>query len=281
VSADAAVFIATAHTKGDVGSKKQEAERRMQTAGLEKEARLRENDRELEVAQSDATLAVAKAELDRQAAIATAESKAAVQQRSLVLSAAVERDRAAEETERLRAAELASKVVDAEKLLRETSGQADAQRVRAENAALVRRLEADALFYAQQQEARGRVELGAADATARRAMLVAEADGALAKLLAEAQGLDRLVAAAGGSSEYLAQTMIKERTLPQIADAQAAALRDMKPVIWHHSGGSAADGVVASLAKDMPPLLAMVKQTTGMDLMQLLKTQVERAHKTE
>jgi flotillin len=283
VHAEARVFVATAETKGEVGSKKQESDRRIQTAELEKQARLLENDRKLEVSRSDAALAIAKAELDKQSSIAAAEGKAAVDRQTLILNAEVEREHAKQEAERLRAQELAIKVVDAEKLLRETKGQTDAAEMLAENAAKIKRMEADAHFYAQKQQALGIAELGEADAKARRAMLIAEADGISAKLLAEAQGLERLVSAAGGPSEYLAQTVIKDGTLPQIAEAQAAAVREMKPVVWHHSGASgngAADGVITSLAKDLPPFFDMMKQTAGIDLMALVKTQIERAQKS-
>jgi flotillin len=282
VHADARVFVAHAETKGEIGSKQQETERRKQAAALEAEAQLTENTRQLAIAQSLAELRIAKAELERRGAVADAEAQAAIQQRTLVLSAAIERDRAFEEAERLRAGELTAKVVDAEKLVRETTGITEARRLEAENAAAIRRLEADALFYSQQQQARGMIELGSSEAEARRAMLIAEADGISAKLHAEAAGLERLVQAAGGPEQFLVQTVIKQRTLPEIAEAQAAAVRDMKPVIWHSSGGvGAQEGVLASLAKDLPPLFGMVKQTTGLDLMEMLKRQVNTTQKIE
>lgn len=284
VHAEAVVQVALAQTKGEIGSKEQESQRRMQTARLEAEAQLQENDRQLEISRSLADLEIAKAELTKRSKLADAEGKAAVEQKLLELAQEIQRQRALQETERLRAEELAKKVVDAEKLIRETGGRTEADRLVAENKAKMQlisveaqaqatRIEAEAELYAQQQRALGITQLGQAEANALLSRLNAEAAGKLAMLQAEAQGLDELVKAAGGPEQYLAQSMIKEETLPEIAKAQADAVRGMKPVIWNQTHGS--PNIVASLANDLPPYFEGLKHITGLDVTGFLKEKIK------
>lgn len=286
VQAEAIVQVALAQRVGEVGSKDQEMQRRIQTAAFEALSQLQENSRQLEISRSQADLEVARAELHRQSAIASAQAEADIEQTTLKLQQEIQRQRAMQETERLRAEELTDKIVQAEKLVRETTGQSDSDFIVASNQARMQliaveaqakatRMEADAKFYAQQQQAQGTIELGNADAKAMLAKLNTEAEGRLAMLRAEAQGLDELVKAAGGSEAYLAQSMIKERTLPQIAEAQATAVRDMKPIIWNQTQGSG-QGIVAALANDLPPYFDGLKHLTGLDVTGFLKEKMRQ-----
>jgi flotillin len=332
VHAEAVVQVALAQTKGEVGSKEQESQRRMQTARLEAEAQLQENDRQLEISRSLAELAIAQADLQKRSSVATAEAKAAVEQKTLMLQQEIQRQRALEETERLRADELATKVVEAEKLIRETGGHTEADRLIAENKAKMQlintnaqteadrlvaenkakmqlintnaqteadrliaenkakvqlisveaqakatRTEAEAQLYAQEQRAQGITQLGQAEANALLARLNAEAQGKLAMLQAEAQGLDELVKAAGGAEQYLAQSMIKQETLPEIAKAQADAVRGMKPVIWNQTNGS--PNIVQSLCNDLPPYFDGLKHITGLDVTGFIKEKLKTNEK--
>lgn len=96
------------------------------------------------------------------------------------------------------------------------------------------------------------------------------AEATLRQMEAEAEGLHRLVEAIGGPDAYKQYLVLKGDILPTIADAQAKAVKDMKPIIW--STGSEPQTPVANLIRNLPPLAEGISQWTGVDLKDLMKS---------
>ena len=129
-----------------------------------------------------------------------------------------------------------------------TEGEAESIILNAKAKAESIKLEADAELYAKQQEA----------------------VGILAIKDAEAEGLNRLITAAGNTSNLNSYLLIRDGTLPVLAEKQAMALHDMKPKIniWNTgSNGSSASKILTDLFQTGMPLFDGIKAQTGYDFL--------------
>lgn len=274
----AKIAVAKANAEAAVGEKEQEQHSRMRIAELESTTKRREYERDQDIAKSKSEFDIAAAEYDKNAKLVKYQTEAEAQQRNLDLQKDIEIRRASQETERLRAAEYAAKVVQAEVLVRESQGLADGKKIEAENlaklqiiaaaaAADAKRLDAEAVLFARQQEATGLLKLAEAEAAGKQAVL-----------LAEANGLRQKVEAAGGPQNYLAQALIQGNLLADIAEQQAKAVQGMNPKInvWSQSKGEDAPGtqVISDLVKTLPPLMDSLKSQTGIDLPALVRSKL-------
>jgi hypothetical protein len=103
-----------------------------------------------------------------------------------------------------------------------------------------------------------------------------EAKGILKLREAEAQGLERLIASAGSVDQLNSYLIVHNGMLEKIAEQQASAVRDMKPIInlTNWQTGSNINGenaslmnVVQDLVRTGVPLVESVKTSTGIDLL--------------
>ena len=239
VNQHARVNVAAAVKDGTIGEAIHLTETRQETARLEKEAKLVENDRDRDIAKSNASLAQAQAEYDRDVAIARAQSAAAGQQEEAKLQAKVEQQRVQQRVENIRAEKWSMANVQAEIAAKVAEGEANATRIQAE-----------ADLFAKQQEAAG----------------------ILAIRQAEAEGLQRLVESAGGVEGLNSYLLVDRNTLPELAQKQADALTGMNPNISVWNTGNVGEnsnlsGVVTDLFKTGMPLFDGIKQQTGYDFL--------------
>lgn len=130
--------------KGDIGAAEFSSKASQETARLVAETTVYENERAQTVAHSKADLDVKTASFDAQVNIAKIEAQKAAQMRDAELQKEVEKKRAAVETERLRADQLAHAVVEAEKI-----------KTIADAMAYEKQIQAEATLYDMQKTAEG------------------------------------------------------------------------------------------------------------------------------
>ena len=193
-----------------------------------------------------------------------------------------------QQVEALRAQELSKTSVEAEIAVRKSQGVADALIREAEGKSSAKKIEADAFANSIKikGEAQAMVTKMTADAEAESIKLKALADfvkkqnearGILELREAESIGLKRLLESAGNTESLNQYLLVRDSVLPQLAHAQAAALKDMKPNvnIWQTGGdvgsGNAYTNTIADLLKTGIPLLDGVKSQTGIDFLKNFK----------
>ncbi len=221
--------------------KNAEREMRIQVSGADADAIDGENQAQARVAASQAELAVRRAEAYQMGEGRKREAEAAVlevQNRAMAKAALAEAGRVeAEQRAKLEApakAEKAKKIVDAE---------AEAERVR-----IAARADADAIFARLDAEARGQFEI-------------------LAK---KGDGLRRIIEACGGSHEAFQILMLEH--LDNLAEASSRAISNIKfdkVVVWENGGrngrSSTAD-FLSGMAKTLPPMLQVMRDIGGVEL---------------
>ena len=247
VNQEARVAVAEAIKEGQIGEMMHQSTARQETASIEKDARVVELERSREIAEAEKNLSVAKAEYSRQQEIARIEAEGAANKRHEELSKEIEERRSLHEIEKKRANDLTRATVDAEIQIKLAEANAEAIRIKAN---------AD-LYYEQQK-----------------------AEGILAVKEAEAEGFQKLIAAAGNVHDLNHYLLVRDGVLPQLAEKQALALRDMKPKINIWNTGSqtqSASNVLTGLFQNGMPLFDGIKSQTGYDFLKSIGVKQEQA----
>lgn len=172
---------------------------------------------------------------------------------------------------------------DAQAALEQKKREAEAEAYLAEMKAKAVKAKADADKYAALQEAEGIKAKGLAEAEAKQAVLEAEAEGIRAKGDAEAEAMDKK-AEAYKKSEFAKLEMVLEMhkaVLPQVAENIAKPMGQIGEVtIYGQTGGE-----VAGMSQNVPVVMQrtfdVVKQTTGVDVADILKAETIDAKVTK
>jgi flotillin len=272
----AKIAISEKKRESDIGIADNDSATRKQLAEFEKNAKLVENDRTREIVESDTMLSVARSTFDKQKQIAEYEAKALSEKRQLELQQEVEEYRNKQETARLRARDVASANVTAEAKIKISEGDANSDIKLAEGRAQSLRINAAAEAEAIRLTASATADSIKMKAEATFIERENEAKGILKLREAEAQGLERLIASAGSVDQLNSYLIVHNGMLEKIAEQQASAVRDMKPIInlTNWQTGSNINGenaslmnVVQDLVRTGVPLVESVKTSTGIDLL--------------
>jgi flotillin len=249
---DQAVSVASLEKQQVVGEKQAAFERESQVKQAEQQMRVQvaeadagaiagENLAQAKIAASQAELLVKKAEAYQLGESRKRQAEAAVlevQNRAMAKAALAEAERMeAEQRAKLEAPAKAQKA----KLIVDAEAAAETRRLQA-------RAEADAVFMRLDAEARGQYEI-------------------LAK---KGEGLQRIVAACGGSREAFQLLMLEH--LDNLAEASSRAISNIKfdkVVVWDsggQDGRNATAGFLSGLAKTLPPMMQVMKDIGGVEL---------------
>jgi len=227
----------------DVAVKEAEREKRVAVAAADATAIAGEADAQAKIARTQATLAVTRAEASQQSEIAQRTANAEIQrvENEAQARAALAR---AERVEAERRAELEAPA-KAEKARMIVQAEADAERVK-----IAAKAEAEATF----------------------ARLDAEARGNLSIMEKKAEGLQKMVAAAGGNPDAAYRLLFLEQ-MPQVTETLAGAIANIKfdkVVLWNGAGGngtsSGVSGLVEDLVRVLPPLMQVAEEVGGVQL---------------
>ena len=240
---DREVSIAVAHKEEAIGKAEAQRDTRIKTAEANALAIQGENNSKIDVADSDSTRREREAEALRKAITAEKITQAKALEEAYVAEREAEKAR----SERERATQQANIVVPAEiakqKAIIEAEAEAERLRVSAKG-------EADAIFAKMEAEARGLYEI----------------------LTKQAEGYEKVVSAAGGSTNSAFQLLILEK-LPDLVKTQVEAIKNIKIdkiTVWDNGqGGQTGNGstadFVSGLMKSIPPLNDLFGMA-GMDL---------------
>lgn len=232
-------------------------------AGFERDAQVKDAEREMRVRLALANAKAIEGENDAQALIAASKAELAVKQAEAYQTA---------ETKKREAEAL---VLEAQNRAMAKAALADAAKVEAE-----RRAELEA--PAKAEKARVIVE---AEAAAERRKLEAQADAAaiFARLEAEArgqyeilakkgEGLQRIIDACGGAQQAFQLMMLEH--LDNLTEASSRAISNIKfdkVVVWengngHANGGGATSNFLQSMARTLPPMMQVMRDIAGVEL---------------
>lgn len=163
---------------------------------------------------------------------------------------------------------------DAQAELEQQKREAEAKAYMAEMEARAVRVKAEADKFAALQEAEGIKARGLAGAEATRARLEAEAEGIRAKGNAEAEAMDKK-SEAFNKSEFAKLEMILEMqktVLPQVAEQVAKPMSQIGDVTIYGSNGTEVQGMAANVPIVMKQTFDVVKDVTGVDLADVMKS---------
>ena len=244
---DQAVGEQEAEYERDVRVKEAQREMRVRTAQADAAAVEGENEAQALVLASKAQLAVRDAEAYQLGQTKKREAEAAVQEaahRAMAKAALAEAEKVEAEQraelEALAKAQKAKRIVDAEAAGEQRRIEADA--------------EAHAIFAKFEAEARGQYEL-------------------MAK---KAEGLEKIVAACGGSEKAFQMLMLEH--LDALTEASAKAISNIKfdkVVVWeggNKDGTSNTAGFLQNMARTLPPMMQVMKDVAGVELPESLVT---------
>lgn len=172
---------------------------------------------------------------------------------------------------------------DAQALLEQQKREAEAKAYMAEQEAKAVKAKADAAKYAALQEAEGIKAKGIAEAEATQAKLQAEAEGIRAKGDAEAEAMDKK-SEAFKKSEFAKLEMVLEMqktVLPQVAENIAKPMGQIKDITIYGQNGSEMSGISQNVPVVMKKTFDIVKDTTGVDLADVMKSETIEAKVTK
>lgn len=161
--------------------------------------------------------------------------------------------------------------------------EAEAKAYMAEQEAKAVKAKADAAKYAALQEAAGIEAKGKAEAAATQAKLTAEAEGIRAKGNAEAEAMDKK-SEAFKKSEFARLEMVLEMqkaVLPQVAQSVAEPMSQIKDVRIYGNSGSEIQGISQNVPAVMQKTFDIVKETTGVDLADVMRAETIDAKVTK
>ena len=172
---------------------------------------------------------------------------------------------------------------DAQAELEQKKREAEAKAYMAEQEAKAIKAAADAKKYAALQEAEGIKAKGLAEAEATQAKLTAEAEGIRAKGDAEAEAMDKK-SEAFKKSEFARLEMVLEMqktVLPQVAQSVAEPMAQIKDVRIYGNTGSEIQGISQNVPAVMQRTFDIVKETTGVDLADVMRAETIDAKVTK
>lgn len=172
---------------------------------------------------------------------------------------------------------------DAQAELERQKREAEAKAYMAEQEAKAVKAKADAAKYAALQEAAGIEAKGKAEAAATQAKLTAEAEGIRAKGDAEAEAMDKK-SEAFKKSEFARLEMVLEMqkaVLPQVAQSVAEPMSQIKDVRIYGNSGSEIQGISQNVPAVMQKTFDIVKETTGVDLADVMRAETIDAKVTK
>ena len=172
---------------------------------------------------------------------------------------------------------------DAQAELEKQKREAEAKAYMAEQEAKAVKAKADAAKYAALQEAEGIKAKGEAEAAATQAKLTAEAEGIRAKGDAEAEAMDKK-SEAFKKSEFARLEMVLEMqkaVLPQVAQSVAEPMSQIKDVRIYGNTGSEIQGISQNVPAVMQKTFDIVKETTGVDLADVMRAETIDAKVTK
>lgn len=229
--------VAQAQKEGEIGMKKQETEKRIKVAELDKNSIQAENQRLGEIAKSKAELAEAEALSKKRTDIANVQAKVAAQKRQAELKKELYIKTQEQEIEKKRAKYRVKATVEAEALIVESKGKAKSMQ-----------LIADADFYKKQKEA----------------------DGIYAVYKAQADGLNKIIEFVNKNSALVQFHMALEKDLyPTISKHGADAVKDIKPYIKVWNTGSDPENPFTPIIKgvqSMNPLIYGITRQGNMTI---------------
>jgi len=242
----AKVAVAESKAQGDIGAQERVSRAIKETSRMKAETTVFENERFQTVAQSKMELEVKEANLNAQVRIAKIEGDKAAEMRQAELQKNLEKQRAAVETERLRADELAKAIVEAEKIKQ----LADAR-------AYEKTKQAEASLYQAQKLAEG--QLISKDM---------ESQGVQKMYTAQASGLQQLIGVFNNPQFALQYLMLEKGLFQELAAQNAKAVQGLSPKInvWTTSGvGAEMDSAkpIRDIFQALPPLLTTIQEQTG------------------
>jgi flotillin len=270
------VSVASAQKDRDIGLEEANRERAVKIAAIQKEQAVGEQqagfERDMAVKEAERAKRVAVAAADAAAIAGEAESQGKVVRTQATL--AITRAEASQQSE------IAQRTAKAEIERVENEAQARAAIARADRVEAERRAELEAPAKAEkarmivQAEADAeRVKIAArAEAEATFARLDAEARGNLSIMEKKAEGLQKMVAAAGGDPDAAYRLLFLEQ-MPAVTSTLAGAISNIKfdkVVMWNGATGNGANGGVSSLVEDLvkvlPPLMQVAEEIGGVQL---------------
>jgi flotillin len=172
---------------------------------------------------------------------------------------------------------------DAQAELEQKKREAEAKAYMAEQEAKAVKAKADAMKYAALQEAAGIEAKGKAEAAATQAKLAAEAEGIRAKGDAEAEAMDKK-SEAFKKSEFARLEMVLEMqktVLPQVAQSVAEPMSQIKDVRIYGNTGAEIQGISQNVPAVMQRTFDIVKETTGVDLADVMRAETIDAKVTK
>mgnify|MGYP002511136660 FL=1 len=172
---------------------------------------------------------------------------------------------------------------DAQAELEQKKREAEAKAYMAEQEAKAIKAAADAKKYAALQEAEGIKAKGLAEAEATQAKLTAEAEGIRAKGDAEAEAMDKK-SEAFNKSEFARLEMVLEMqktVLPQVAQSVAEPMSQIKDVRIYGNTGAEIQGISQNVPAVMQRTFDIVKETTGVDLADVMRAETIDAKVTK
>ena len=274
---DQSVSVASSQKDRDIGLEEAKRERAVRVASIQKEQAVGEQqaafERDMAVKEAERAKRVAVAAADAAAIAGEAESQGKVVRTQATL--AVTRAEASQQSE------IAQRTAKAEVERVENEAQARAAIARAERVEAERRAELEApakaekarMIVAAEADAE-RVKIAArAEAEATFARLDAEARGNLSIMEKKAEGLQKMVAAAGGNPDAAYRLLFLEQ-MPAVTQTLAGAISNIKfdkVVLWNGgAGGTNGPGGVSSLVEDLvkvlPPLMQVAEEIGGVQL---------------
>lgn len=164
--------------------------------------------------------------------------------------------------------------IDAQAELEQKKREAEARAYTAEQEALAIKTKADAAKYSALQEAEAIKARGEAEAAAIQVRLQAEAEGIRAKGDAEAEAMDKK-SEAFKKSEFAKLEMVLEMqkiVLPQVAEQVAKPMSQIGGVTIYGSNGTEMQGISANVPAVMKQTFDVVKDVTGVDLADVMKS---------
>lgn len=228
---------------------------------------------DIKQAEADAAYEIQKEEQRRTIEITSANANIAKQEREIELKrkeAEVKEQALDAEVKKAAEAEKFARLQKADAELYERQKKAEAERYEKEKAADAKKLQAEADMYAKTQEAAGIRAVGEAEAKA------IEAKG-----VAEAEAMEKKAEAMKKYGQAAMMEMIVN-VLPEMARAVAEPLNSIDKVTIIDGGNG--DGGVNSMGSYVPSALAktleMVKETTGIDLGEIMKANTFEAKTT-
>ncbi len=275
ITNESRVHVAEAKKIGDIGQAEREAQAKQKIARFYAETIQVQNERDLEVAESSKKLEVSKAEFKREIEIAQLNAEKARDIKEAELQREVEEKRIHQEKEALRAIELVRASVKAEAAIAESSGLFES-----------RKILADAEYYESTKRAEGQFAIMEAEAAGKKSLLIAEAEGNRIKYESEANGMELLLNSCKQNISLLQfHLAIRTNLFPQLAAENAKAMMNLKPkiTIWNQGGennGKNYNGKnsplnsINSMITQLPPVLDVLKDHTGIDFIEALKGQI-------